>query len=127
MKHSELLKILVEHRIIHQEQKGFDQLIRGIENDCRVVCAERQEADGFHGVSFWLYGDETGWFLGLWSGVFFRISDPAAIGSLVHDLFSGQWIPLNSAPGDLPHELARQYELTRMEDDTGENKRVGSH
>jgi hypothetical protein len=117
MKHSELLRILKEQGVIHQEQKGFSQLVRGIENDCRIVCAERKEADGFHGVSFWLYGDESDWFLGLWSGIFFRITDPGAIGSLIHDLFSGQWIPLNRAPGGLPDELVRQYRLMPIEEE----------
>ncbi len=43
MNNKRLIKILKTRGIIHQEQFGFSEMVSGIQNDARIVCAEIEE------------------------------------------------------------------------------------
>jgi hypothetical protein len=113
LKHHELLRLLESKKIVHQEQLGFREMVPGVMNEARIVCAEIERPDGFHGISFWLYGENDTWFLGLWSGIYLAIKDPTTIPVIVSDLLSGEVVDRGSPPGDLPEEFCQRHELTR--------------
>lgn len=115
MDHQQLLRRLEAKNIIHEEQWGFSNLVLGIQNPARIVCAEIQREDGFHGISFWLYGEGNEWFIGLWSGICFRIAAPEQIVELADELLSGNVVSAGKAPFDLPEMLQRKYDLILIE------------
>ncbi|MDP9175113.1 MAG: hypothetical protein M3O30_14795 [Planctomycetota bacterium] len=115
MNNKRLIKILKTRGIIHQEQFGFSEMVSGIQNDARIVCAEIEEEEGFHGISFWIYGEQQNWFLGLWSGVYFKITDPEMIEEMIVELFAGDQIPKGKPPFVIPTEFAEKYRLILLE------------
>lgn len=111
MNHEVLCSCLRAQGIIFELQHGFSELVPGIDSDVRIVCAEEERDNGFHGISFWLYGDDAAWFIGLWSGIYFRIDDPTSVVNLVRELLSGEIVAAGKAPGDLPDEFVRKHRL----------------
>ncbi|HTW95516.1 MAG TPA: hypothetical protein VMD30_12015 [Tepidisphaeraceae bacterium] len=115
MNNAELLRCLSARGIIHQEQHGFTEMVPGIQNDARIVCAEVEMKYGFSGISFWLYGENASWFLGLWSGSYFRINKPELLEEMVVELFSGIPVPKGKPPPSLPDWFVDKYGLHEMQ------------
>ena len=117
MTNARLLKFLKKHGVIHQEQHGFCEMVHGIKNDARIVCAEIEEKRGYSGICFWLYGERQNWYLGLWSGVYFRVTNPEIIEEMVLELYSGNPVPKGKVPFTLPLEFIQKYGLILLEDE----------
>ena len=111
VEHFHLLESLASAGIVREEQTGFACMVPGVLNDARIVCAETEDENGLRGISFWLYGEGENWYLGLWSGVFFRIHDPENIVAIVQELLSGTVTQRGTAPGDLPINFRQKYQL----------------
>jgi hypothetical protein len=111
MTENELLKILRARGIIHQVQRGFRGLVANVDSDVRIVCAEQELDYGFVGVSFWLYGEGETWFLGLWSGVRFRINRLDAVEEMIVEIFSGKIASKGTGPYDLSTDFRTRYGL----------------
>jgi hypothetical protein len=112
MDQAHLAEALAACGILHQEQFGFPEMVANSGSSARIVCAEFKREDGFHGISFWLHGAGENWYLGLWSGIFFRIQDPQRLADAAADLLSGAVVPGGKPPGCLPSVFLQKYELT---------------
>ena len=116
MKHDELITELERRKVVFQDQSGFKGMVTGIAEDRRIVCAQSRKSDGLHGISFWIYGDEFDWYIGLWSGVYFRSRVPDRIPDVAADLLAGRSFASVRPPADLPDAFCQEYGLERVEE-----------
>ena len=115
MNYEQLANELKSRNVIFEQQSGFHGMVPGIESDIRIVCAEKEEERGFSGISFWIYGDRSEWYIGLWSGICFRISFPESIAEIASELLTGHVIPKGKAPGNLPEDFIVNNKLVLYE------------
>jgi hypothetical protein len=115
MEHGQLVGALRARGILFEDQPGFRGMVTGIDEDRRIVCAESLARDGFHGISFWLYGKGSDWYLGLWSGVHFRLLTPDRLPDIAAHLLAGHTVDAGRAPADLTDAACQQLGLVRVE------------
>jgi len=86
----------------------------------RVVCFEKVVPVSGNqalnaGISFWLHAGSGLLFLGIWTGIFFRVGHPPRVKSLVVDLLSGQHLRKGNAPYGIPSTVMVDYSLHKCD------------
>jgi hypothetical protein len=96
---------------------SFLGLVEGLPARGRLVVAASEVSGWGRGRSFWVYKRDRRWFIGLWSGRLFKLSqtdDPARI---VLDLLSGTVIGGDLPPSDLPDDFLSRYGIVRTQEE----------
>ena len=124
MTNAELVKLLRTQDLPCFEEQNFKGMDAFGRPPTRVVCAERHDAAGYSGISFWLSGNDRNWYLGLWSGKLYEVRDLAQLVPIVIDLLSGRWVQRAKTPSSLPPEFITNFGLAPVvfEGDIGECK-----
>lgn len=103
-----LLKRLKARGVFCQYERSFCGMLDVTRRKGRIVCVEFTKPR-LGGISFWLHGHGSDWFLGLWSSRLYRVTSaellPELVSTLLTRLTSGR------TPTKLPRGLVREYEL----------------
>jgi hypothetical protein len=115
LSHKELVGILRTRGVECDYRADFrgvveEKAIRG-----RVICGETRDADGFHGITFWVHAGGSGNYIGLWSGRVYKLPPKRSIAAFVTSVFSKGLLPSKRTPYVVPDPIVRKYQLVQVE------------
>ncbi len=77
------------------------------EYDPPLVKSERPSS----GISFWIHVGPHHAFLGVWTGLVYRVSSTDALMGLIEEIFRGEWMPKGKTPYRIAPELEERFAL----------------